>query len=121
MAFLAQVNSGPPVVGSRQQEGCVRFSFLPSDAKVPRRYHCQPKDGSPAGSLWPQFTSLHYGQPGYCQLHPSCAPEIRQGADDEAEMGVFHDLYQPQRKTNLRIRLEEYLRFGMEAGIFYAS
>lgn len=119
--FLARVDSGPSVVASRQQEGCVRFSFLPSRAKVPRRYHCHSENGSSAGSLWPQFTSLHYGQPGYCQLHPSCAPDIRQGADDEAEMGVFHDLYQPQREANLRVRLEEYLRFGLEAGIFYSS
>jgi hypothetical protein len=36
-------------------------------------------------------------------------------------MGAFHDLYQPQRETNLRIRLDEYLRFGLEAGIFYES
>ena len=36
-------------------------------------------------------------------------------------MGAFHDLYQPQREINLRVRLDEYLRFGLEAGIFYAS
>jgi hypothetical protein len=36
-------------------------------------------------------------------------------------MGVFHDLYAPQRETNLKVRLEEYLRFSLEAGIFYAS
>ena len=69
----------------------------------------------------PQFTSLNYGDPGYCQLSQRCAIEIRQGAEDEAEMGVFHNLYQPQRETNLRVRLDEYLRFGLEAGIFYAS
>ena len=68
-----------------------------------------------------KLTALRYGQPGYGQLRPDCPPEIWQGADDEAEMGVFHDLYWPQREANLRIRLEEYLRFGLEAGIFYAS
>jgi hypothetical protein len=36
-------------------------------------------------------------------------------------MGVTHELYAPQREGNLRIRLDEYLRFGLEAGIFYAS
>ena len=69
----------------------------------------------------PQFSSLRYGRPDYCQLSQLCAAEIRQGADDEAEMGAFHDLYQPQRESNLRVRLEEYLRFGLEAGVFYAS
>jgi hypothetical protein len=33
-------------------------------------------------------------------------------------MGAFHDLFQPQRETNLNVRLEEYLRFGLEAGSF---
>jgi hypothetical protein len=36
-------------------------------------------------------------------------------------MGAYHDLFEPQRETNLRVRLAEYLRFGLEAGIFYAS
>jgi len=36
-------------------------------------------------------------------------------------MGAFHQLFQPQRETNLRIRLDEYLRVGLEAGIFYPS
>jgi hypothetical protein len=36
-------------------------------------------------------------------------------------MGAFHDLFQPQRETNLRVRFEEYLRFGLEAGIFYQT
>jgi len=36
-------------------------------------------------------------------------------------MGAFHDLYEPQRETHLRARLNEYLRFGLEVGIFYAT
>jgi hypothetical protein len=33
-------------------------------------------------------------------------------------MGAFHDLFQPQRLTNLNVRLQEYLRVGLEAGVF---
>jgi hypothetical protein len=33
-------------------------------------------------------------------------------------MGAFHALYQPQREANVALRLDEYLRFGLEAGIF---
>ena len=69
----------------------------------------------------PYFTSLNYGDPGYCQLRPSCPIAIRQGADDESEMGAFHDLFAVQREAGLRTRLREYLRFGLEAGIFYVS
>jgi hypothetical protein len=105
----------------RKQEGCVRFSYLPLDSEVPRRHRCRPEDARDDRRVRPQFTSLRYGDPGYCQLGRLCAEEIRRGADDESEMGAFHDLYAPQREANLRARLEEYLRFGLEAGILYAT
>jgi hypothetical protein len=106
---------------ARRQTGCVRFSFLPLESKAPRRYRCRPEAAAEAVRVRPQFTSQRYGDPGYAQLNARCAVEIRQGADDEAEMGAFHDLFQPQRETNLRVRLDEYLRFGLEAGIIYVS
>jgi hypothetical protein len=109
------------VRAQRLQQGCVRFSYIPPGSRLPRPYHCQPSLPEIAHRVHPVFTSLKYGNPGYCQLSKFCAVEITQGADDEAEMGVFHDLYQPQRVGNLRTRLDEYLRFGLEAGIYYAS
>jgi hypothetical protein len=110
-----------PIVAQRRQAGCVRFSSLPLSAVVPPRFRCQPRSQNEARRLRPQFTSLHYGDPGYGQLAPHCAVEIRAGADDEAEMGALHTLYQPQREINLRVRLDEYLRFGLEAGVFYVT
>jgi comEA protein len=110
-----------PVLCGRLQQGCVRFSYLPLTSLAPRRHRCRPESEEEAVRVRPQFASLRYGDPAYCQLTPLCAREIRQGADDEAEMGAFHDLYQPQRESNLRVHLEEYLRFGLEAGAFYAS
>jgi hypothetical protein len=71
--------------------------------------------------LAPMFHSLRYGDPAYAQLSRRCAAEICQGGEDQAEMGAFHDLYQPQRERNLRVRLDEYLRFGLEAGVFYET
>jgi hypothetical protein len=124
--FLASalVPGAAPVYAERLQEGCVRFCYVPPDSRVPRRYHCQPrKEAGPPerARVRPVFTSLRYGAAAYCQLDVRCAQEIRAGADDESEMGAFHHLYQPQREANLRARLDEYLRFGLEAGIFYAS
>lgn len=135
-----------PVISDVRQDGCIRYSFIPPESLVPQRYHCQPdliikqavenaKKINPNISdndikkisseviiqFQPVFSSLKYGSPEYAQLHLSCPDEIRSGADDESEMGVFHDLYQPQREMNLKVRLEEYLRFGLEAGIYYAS
>ena len=33
----------------------------------------------------------------------------------------MHALMQPQREANLRVRLAEYLRFGLAAGVFHAT
>jgi len=97
----------------------VRFSYVPPGSETPRRFRCLPDKDHPG--VLPHFTSLRYGDPGYGQLRPATDQAIRQGASDEGEMGVLHALFQPQRETNLRIRLDEYLRFGLHAGVFYAS
>ena len=67
--------------------------------------------------LIPSFTSEDYGHYAYAQLSRTCAVEIATGGDNGAEMGAFNFLLQPQRLTNLQTGLDEYLRFGLEAGI----
>ncbi|HEV3468473.1 MAG TPA: hypothetical protein VG148_04075 [Pyrinomonadaceae bacterium] len=122
--FLASVKNetyreliDPPVFAERRQEGCVRFSYLSPGARVPPRYHCQPEpDDSP---VRPRLVSARFRDPAYCLLSALCPAEIRQGADDESEMGAFHDLFEPQRAAHLRARVEEYLRFGLDAGTFH--
>jgi hypothetical protein len=110
-----------PVEAQRLQEGCVRFSYVPPGSRIPSPHECQAKDENDAARVRPLFNSLEYGKADYCQLSSHCAIEIKQGADNEAEMGAFCNLYQPQREANLRTRLNEYMRFGLEAGIFYGS
>jgi hypothetical protein len=110
-----------PVLADRRQAGCIRFSYLPAGSRTPRRHRCQPEREADAARLRPVLTSKRYADPGYCQLDRRTPGEIYRGADDESEMGVFHDLFQPQREHYLETRLEEYLRFGLEAGIFFAS
>lgn len=112
----------------RTQQGCCRFSFVPAGSRVPRSYRCQPDlavttagDPNVADRVEPTFTSERYGEPGYAQLAHDCAPEITGGAGDESEMGAFQFLHQPQREANLRTSLDEYLRFGFEAGLFFIS
>ncbi|GLH74145.1 hypothetical protein GETHLI_26470 [Geothrix limicola] len=120
---------------ARRQVGCMRFCHVPSGSRTPRRYHCQPdlaiqalgKNPPPADvalareQMAPRFMSRRYGQPAYGQLAEGCAQELRRGADDESEMGAFHDLFQPQRAANLRVRLDEFTPAGMEAGILFAN
>lgn len=130
----------------RTQDGCVRFSYVPPGSHVPRRYRCQPdleteneiaqalKENplltaaeqseitlSIQGWLVPSFKAHQYGSPFYAQLHLGCPEQIRTGAEDGSEMGVFSNLKQPQRESNLKIRLQEYLPFGLEAGIIYVT
>lgn len=123
--FLSDLDAGdtwPAAVrAERLQQGCVRFSYVPRGSQLPRLFHCQPATVADDARVRPAFTSLRYGDAGYCQLSQACAIEITTGADDQSEMGAFHNLHQPRREANLRATLDEYLRFGLEAGIFYAS
>ncbi|GAA0289116.1 hypothetical protein [Rhodovulum strictum] len=136
-----------PVRAERRQDGCLRFSYVPPGSVVPRRFRCQPQlaideaiaaraaaIGGPVPLaerhlirarilpwLVPGFTALTASAPAYAQLRRSAPPEIRKGASDEGEMGAWHLLHQPQRETNLRLRLDEYLRFGLEAGLIFET
>jgi hypothetical protein len=130
--------------------GCLRFTYLPYESVVPQQFRCQPsmeiaaetaaaKAAAQASGqsltpaqvaalansiqqwLKPSFETRVYGQPEYCQLRLAAPLKIRTGASDGAEMGALNQLKQPQRETNLRIRLEEYVPFGRSAGIIYVT
>ena len=128
------------------QQGCVRFSYVPEGSQVPRRYRCQPdgaikeaidaalKIKSPLSDVeknqiekniraWlkPVFSDVDYGKPGYAQLSLNCPKEICEGAEDGAEIGVFHHLLHPQRVGNLWASLDEYLPANIKAGIFFVN
>jgi len=140
-----------PVQVARRRTGCIRFCFVRRGSRTPRRFHCQPdlaeraaedalrKAAADAGlappadaviqaaqlaaarRVGPLFVSLRYGTPAFAQLADGCADEIRRGADDESELGVYHDLFQPQREAVLQARLEEYVPAGTRAGLFHAT
>jgi hypothetical protein len=126
------------VAVQRQQTGCIRFSYVPPDSITPRRYRCQPDLAvraalkaagalTPAQSaalraettlrVQPEYTSEAYGQPAWLQLARSSPEEIAAGSEDGADMGVWCHLKQPQRAANLKLRLEEYLPFGLEPAL----
>jgi hypothetical protein len=129
---------------ARRQLGCVRFCYVAPGSRTPRRYNCQPdlvvqpiEDQLARGEITqaerdqarereqlrvrPEYNSVRYGAPTYCQLSATCADEIRRGADDESEMGVFHDLFQPQREANLRGRLRDFTPAGVDSAIIFVS
>ena len=115
----------------RSQEGCLRCSYLAPGSRTPHGYRCQPAlalDATAAADhddivqrVRPRYTSRRYGTAAYAQLHAQCATEITRGASDNSEMGAWQFLHQPQREANLAAVLDEYVRFGLEVGVFKAS
>ena len=121
-----------PVSVTVRQQGCVRFSFVPSGSVTPVRHRCQPElalegieDADEVrrirARIVPAFTSRAYPASGYYQLASATQREIAEGADDGAEMGAYSFLKQPQREANARTVVDEYLRAGLDAGIFRAT
>jgi hypothetical protein len=118
------------ITSERHQVGCVRFCYLPLASNVPKRFHCQPEvsydksknQGYPyAMNVLPSFTTENYGDPGFAQLHKYVSQKIFEGADNRSEMGVFNYLCQTQRIKILKSVIDDYLRFGMEAGVFLVT
>jgi hypothetical protein len=120
------------VTVARQQSGCLRFSYLSEGAVAPRRYRCQPDlaladvtDPARAAAirarLTPVLTSTSYGDPAYARLDDRADTALLTGASNGASMGVFADVQEPQRMTNLAAVLEEYLRLGLEAGVIHET
>ncbi|MEQ1891723.1 MAG: hypothetical protein ABL998_04210 [Planctomycetota bacterium] len=136
-----------PVLAQREQEGCVRFSFVSRGSRTPKRYRCQPdleiearrtaaeaKKGANLdaaesavlrdqvhASVVPEFSSVRYGRPTYAQLLRSTSVALRTGAEDGSEMGAHSHLRAPQREANLVVRLQEYLPFGLVPSIVYVT
>ncbi len=128
-----------------RQRGCLRYSYVsqrPSN-RTPRRFRCQPDLaltaraealGLPSASalsaterarviarVQPSYTSSNAEDAGFAQLRRATPLELREGAEDGAEMGVFRHLQQPSRASNLTASLQDYLRLGLEAGVFFES
>ncbi|VVB71519.1 Uncharacterised protein [uncultured archaeon] len=113
----------------RTQFGCVRFSYLPPGSRTARKYRCQPdmalenaaspgEEASIRARVAPAFVSGHYDHLGYGQLSQTSVDEIQMGSQDGSEMGAFSSLKNPQREDSLRSSLNEYMRLGLEAGLF---
>ena len=135
-----------PVTCERVQTGELRTSYVPPGSRTPRRLRCQPDAAVAAAQrerernappptagetaairasieawLVASFTSRRYGSPAYAQLREGCPTEIATGAEDGSELGAYSHLKQPQRESNLRIRLDEYLPFGLDPSIVHVT
>lgn len=103
----------PPVQISRLDRGCVRYSFVPEGAQVPRRFACV------TGDPMPRFTAVNLGQPGFMHLRFDVDRRLFSGADDGQEMGVGNRLRSTARLNNLARVRREFMRFGFAAGAIF--
>lgn len=133
------------VLVEERQRGCLRYSYVrerPSN-RTPRRFRCQPDLALAARAaelglaspvllgaaerdrviarVQPGYTSSNPADAGFAQLRRATPPELREGAEDSAEMGAFRYLQQPSRAANLAASLQDYLRLGLEAGVFFET
>ncbi|AUX23341.1 hypothetical protein SOCEGT47_038640 [Sorangium cellulosum] len=117
----------------QHQEGCLRFCYVPASSRTPRRFRCQPdlalEEATQAGDasvaalvplrVRPRFVSADPMAPGFLVLAPDAAPELRGAAEDSGEPGSWNHLQHGIRLANLRNALPQFLRFGLEPGIFF--
>jgi hypothetical protein len=128
----------------RRQTGSVRFCYLGPGSRTPQRTACQPdaaiarmaaeiKRGTPAerdrdrlkaltaARLVPRFDSVQFGQPAYARLAEDAAPELKDGAHDEGELGAYHDLWQPLRVADLQTQLRQFAPPGVDIDTRFAT
>lgn len=124
---------------SRRQQGCVRYCHVPPASRTPGRFRCSPdlalaeergrlgRDPTPAeralvmARTAPQFASSAFNTDDFGNLAPTCPDEVAEGAEDGAAMGAGFRHGEPARRANLRDVLEEYLPFGLGAGVIFAT
>ena len=92
------------------QAGCFRFSVAPNGSRLPRPYPHKLLSFTGSGH-W--FTSRVFGQPGYAQLSETAPEELKRGAENGSEIGAFSALNNPIKLDSLKIKVAEYMPFGL--------
>jgi hypothetical protein len=89
------------------QAGCFRFSSAPPGSRLPHPYRWVPWRGGPV------FSSTRFGDAGYTWLAASAPSDLRRGAENGGEIGVWNAALVPIKEESLRRKVEEYLPFGL--------
>lgn len=128
---------------ARTQSGCLRYSFVGGeDNRLPRRFRCQPdlaweaiadelEAASPAErialrqrlklAITPRFVDAGIGEPAFALPALDTPKEIAFGGEDDTEMGAFHFTGGAIRIANLTDLFDDFVPFGMEAGVISAD
>lgn len=112
--FAARPNresTEPLVVCQRIQVGCVRYSAVPPDSVVPKRYRCYPS-GSQVYRA-PMFLSLNYGDVDYGCLLAHHQAFLLRGAENGGEIGVNNYTSLDRLREMVDRDLVDRIPFGM--------
>jgi hypothetical protein len=120
---------------ARTQAGCVRYSAIAPNSKVPRRFRCQPdlaiqaaaarkgsaltageRDAAALGAR-PIFLDTDLGEPTVAMLHPLTSVAIAAGGEGDSEIGVFSGSAERLRMSNIESLFDDYVPVGLEAGL----
>jgi hypothetical protein len=90
------------------QAGCFRFSAALIGSRVPHPY-----ESHFISDTAHFFTSRRFGDPGYAQLSETAPVGLLRGAEHGSEIGVFSHLFNPIKLDSLRVKVVEYMPFGL--------
>ncbi len=113
------------------EKTCIRYSRLPDLAALAG---CTAENSPTNMTDDPNFIRLHFrngddcvfrtanfGEPGCGVLDLTTSTSIRQGAEDEGEMGADHHLFHAAQLRAVKLKLTDFLPLGQEVAIRYDS
>lgn len=111
------------------EKTCVRYSRLPDRAALEG---CLSKKSPTNTTDDPNFARFYFRDGPKCKLRPAAfgepgcgvldlttSPAIRQGAEDDGEMGAYHHLYHSAQLRAVKLKLRDFLPHGQEIAIRY--
>jgi hypothetical protein len=111
---------------------CLRYCRA-TPPEAPAQAICQHLSGASNTSLRPRFADrvictdgqpvqirpARYGEAGCAVLSPLSPRAIREGAEDDGEMGAHHHMFHAAKLAALTHKLAAFLPLGQETAIFY--
>lgn len=111
------------------EQTCIRYSRLPD---LEALAGCLSQKSPTNTTDDPNFIRLHssretgcvlrqanFGEPGCGVLDLTTSTAIRQGAEDDGEMGAYHHLFHSAQLRAVKLKLRDFLPLGQEIAIRY--
>jgi hypothetical protein len=90
------------------QDGCFRYSAAATGSQLPHPYRSVALDDSSA-----LFQSRRFGDPEFARLSEAAPEAVARGGEDTCEMGAFSAQHEQVRLDSLKVKVAEYMPFGL--------